>query len=499
MRRLLLIATLVALAGVGQGQQTIHVPADYATIQGALDAAVDGDTVIVGPGTYVEAVDLFGAKSLVSSYGPAVTTIHGVPGMAPGVSVTDANVSGIGPLLEGFTITGNSIIALGIAPPARIANCRIVDNDLVETAPIACGGGTGVAIMEDCVISGNSGRDGVDVFSPNCGSSEFDGRPGAIGSIADLVLINCIVTDNTGGDGGFVSIICASDSGDGGSIFQGRVTLVNCTVYGNTAGTAGGSFGYPGAVFRYSTHAPIVINSIVRDYVGPLLVFAGSGPPPGATLAFSNVEGFVGMPGGIDADPLFANPAPGVRDFHLTAGSPSIDTGQTALPNLPLEDFEGSPRIAGAALDMGAYEYTAPLPGTGEGLGLDTTVDGFGAGLGAKIGYGGSELAATLVDDLGNLGGSVPVLLGAVFPDTMPPAGLPAWDLWLDPATLAVFHDGNATPGPTIGPTPIAWGPVCLPSGLDSLTLRLQAFALTPSAANGFFAASRAVDIVFKQ
>jgi hypothetical protein len=60
-------------------------------------------------------------------------------------------------------------------------------------------------------------------------------------------------------------------------------------------------------------------------------------------------------------DPLFANPA--AYDFRLTAGSPAIDAG-IAVSGLTA-DLSGASRPAGAAVDLGAYEYSAGGPGGG--------------------------------------------------------------------------------------------------------------------------------------
>ncbi len=85
-------------------------------------------------------------------------------------------------------------------------------------------------------------------------------------------------------------------------------------------------------------------------------------------VTHSDVQGGYDGDGNIDADPLFVDAAGG--DLHLTSGSPCVDTGDAAsLPDdvadldgdadvsepLPV-DLDGAPRVAGEALDLGAYE-----------------------------------------------------------------------------------------------------------------------------------------------
>jgi parallel beta-helix repeat protein len=57
-------------------------------------------------------------------------------------------------------------------------------------------------------------------------------------------------------------------------------------------------------------------------------------------------------------DELFVDPAG--HDYHLQAGSPAIDAG-TARSEAGT-DLEGTPRPAGAAFDIGCYEYTGAAP-----------------------------------------------------------------------------------------------------------------------------------------
>ncbi len=52
------IASGYTLASAAQA--TIHVPADQPTIQSGIDAAQNGDTVLVAPGNYAESLDFKG-------------------------------------------------------------------------------------------------------------------------------------------------------------------------------------------------------------------------------------------------------------------------------------------------------------------------------------------------------------------------------------------------------------------------------------------------------
>jgi hypothetical protein len=52
-RAMSVIFTCVLTIGSADAATVIHVPADQPTIQAAINVAVNGDTVLVSPGTYL--------------------------------------------------------------------------------------------------------------------------------------------------------------------------------------------------------------------------------------------------------------------------------------------------------------------------------------------------------------------------------------------------------------------------------------------------------------
>ena len=106
-----LVLVIFILCIVSSQAATIYVPNNYLTIQDAIDAATNGDTIIVRPGTYVENIDFLGKEiTLISEQGPEVTIIDGGKPSNPdyGSVVTFINGESPNTILEGFTITNGT-------------------------------------------------------------------------------------------------------------------------------------------------------------------------------------------------------------------------------------------------------------------------------------------------------------------------------------------------------------------------------------------------------
>ena len=223
---LFLIVILFSLPAYGT---TIYVDddgqVDLDNIQAGIDAAVDGDTVLVAPGEYVitEPITFRGkAITVVSEAGLEETTIRmGIPAdINRGSVVVFENNETAMSILEGFTITGGG--GVSVLPVNELCGGGILFNASSGT-------------LMNCAIVQNSARHGGGVIA-------F--------SESSMILIDCAVVENTAKNGGGVMVYSGSSA-----------TLTNCIINGNSAtGITFGVDGYGGGLFCGPSSLLTLIN-----------------------------------------------------------------------------------------------------------------------------------------------------------------------------------------------------------------------------------------------
>ena len=229
----------------------INVPGDQPTIQAGIDAAVNGDEVVVAPRTYFEAIDFLGkAITVRSSDGPEVTIIDA---QQTGTVVTCNSGEGPDTVLDGFTVTGGGGGLGGgmynIASSPTVTNCTFSGN----TAFGGAGGGmsnfNSSPTVTDCTFSGNTAGQGGGMSnigsSPNVTNCTFSGNSasnvgGGMSNVnnSSPMVSNCTFIGNTA-DGPFSGN--SADNRGGGMFNQNSSPTVNdCTFSGNSAADRGG-------------------------------------------------------------------------------------------------------------------------------------------------------------------------------------------------------------------------------------------------------------------
>jgi hypothetical protein len=341
-----------------------------ATIQAAIDAAANGDVILVWPDTYHERIDFLGkAIALRSQEGPEVTIIDG---QRTGTVVKCVNGEGPDTVLEGFTITGGlaslggGMYNVGSSPTVR--DCIFTDNEaevgggmrnqwgsspliegcsFIDNVAYPAGGGMinseGQPVVRDCLFLQNTAYDvgGVINLDPGEGPVTFinclfvqNESEGTFGTLLDgsgALVVNSVFSRN---------IATPSPGGDVGILHtvHGEPEVINCTISGNTG------FGLANVDDATLT----VRNTIIWGN-------SEGSVQGGGSFSYSDIEGGFAGPGNIDADPLFVQP--GTDNVRLSFDSPCINTGDNAsVPPDITTDLDGNPRIQGGVVDMGAYE-----------------------------------------------------------------------------------------------------------------------------------------------
>lgn len=359
------------------------------------EIVIDKNLVVTGPGAALLSINANRLSRIFNIRPNATVSLSGLT-VTNGKSGFDTQINGL---------PGGGILNAGAL---TLDACSIQGNiTSAGGALTVCGNGgdgagicnQGTLIMNGCLIAGNyCGAGGAVVAFKGLSQGGKGGSGGGIYNSGLLRVKNTTIQGNTAGHGGAgpigqdvdPSLLLGGDGGNGGGILNiSSAAIVNTTINGNWSGAGGnagisfgsnyvtgtsGASGLGGGIHSISNAVTIlntliagnrseidltstdvtgVINSLGHNLVGL------RGSDNLGLGAEGDLLGTAENPVDPMLDSLADNGGP-VFTCALLAGSPAIDAGDDAVLASPwdlLVDACGMIRIAGAHVDMGAYEF----------------------------------------------------------------------------------------------------------------------------------------------
>ena len=400
---------------------TLHVPADFPTIQGALDAASPGDSILVTEGTYTENIVWPQTSDLHLRSDPASHNPPTIDGASAG-RVIDIEADGSGAFtaeISGFIIThgflnvpahngetGAGILMVNGA--LWLSRCMVDANEITSSFPIQNnGGGAGISIVstpagsvnriESCVFSSNNvsavtSGDGAAIHLDSAPlvmkDTEIENNSIEVGEVglgtiydyaSDLVLDSVKVEQNRAQTDASLPEGFAAIKGTGVFSYLSNVRIVNCKIANNLSTPQNSTLTLLGAaVYFYGEGTRLRISSSSIGYNSRTDAAATNG----TALYFSSlvpgtaviVNSILWNPGNGDEIDSFSQPA--TVYFTDTRGGPRRRGNLNTDPQFvsPL-DFRLQP--TSPCLNAGGNRYASArdIEGTARPLPAGSKVD----------------------------------------------------------------------------------------------------------------------------
>lgn len=400
MRNLLVVGLVLAVVTPALlNAAVLNVPRDYPSIQEAIDASSDGDTVRVAPGLYFERINFNGKNITVTSEDPNDSRIVGYTVLnaeGEGSVVTFENGETPQAVLTGFTLTGG------------VGTLLYSSTYYKEYY----GGGIycpyGSPTITHNVIANNQGAYSREEIQIDLGGGSYYTTysyvytyGGGVYCSGSATIRNNLIYRNSAYEGGGIrggdcdvanNIIYDNSAVYGGGVYISGGLLSNNTIVGNDAGLDP-DYGIGGNIYAWFSYDPtslILVNNIIcnaksgggicwyeatEDSIRYNNVWDNlpsnyvTEDPYTYEYVYDGEADWTNRHGNISADPALLTTWS--QRYHLDVTSPCVSAGDPNFVPRPGEtDIDGDPRVYAVRVDIGADErvgYVKPLAQAGAG------------------------------------------------------------------------------------------------------------------------------------